>query len=415
MRLPQRILAGGATLLITLMPFHAFLSVVLGSALGSRDIQAWKEIVAVMMTGSALALFVTSKKIRRQLWSAPNAAAAVFALIALTVSWREGVLGGLTAWFGIKTDLVYPAIFVSVQAAAASDRLRERLTLLLLAGAGVAAASAILFIWLPPGFLAELGYSAQTIRPLQAIAGGARRAFGTLGGPNQLGAFLILPICLLAGRLIKDRRRWHLPLMIVLLSALILTFSRSALIGTFVGVTITAALSLPPKRAKQVLAAAAAVLMLGAIAVIELPAISPQLRYYIQHEYGLDTDKGSDDERLRGLRQGVELFRDQPSGHGLGTAGPASFRGPNAVIPENYYLQLAIEAGIAGLLAYLAFELLVTRQLWRQRHHAALAAPLLGALSGVFLVNQFLHGWADSSTALTFWTLAGLAVAERDV
>jgi O-antigen ligase len=206
-----------------------------------------------------------------------------------------------------------------------------------------------------------------------------------------------------------------MPLLVVLISCLILTFSRSAFIGAFIGALITAALSLPKKTAKRLVIAGALMSVLGVIAVIVLPDISPQARYLLQHEHGLNTNAGSDDERLAALKNGFAVFMNNPEGLGLGSAGPASFRGPDALITENYYLQIAIETGVAGLIVYLLFEYLVARRLYELRNRSTTAAPLLGALCGIFLVNQFLHGWADSTTALTFWTLSAVSIGEADV
>lgn len=413
MKLTARLLAGGATLLVVLMPFHAFISVAAGTLIGHREfIQAWKEVVVAIMLLITGLLGVTSADIRRRLLTAPNICAVIFVLIALAVSATNGVLATRTGWFGIKTDLVYLGAFVAAQAAAA-PLLDKRLTKLLLGAASLVALIGLVLQWLPPEFLSGLGYGPGTIKPLQAIAGGARRAISTLGGPNQLGAFLILPICLAVREFTQSRRWWHIPTLILLISCLILTLSRSALIGAFVGSVITASLSLPRERAKQTLKLGVILAILAAIVVIKLPQVSPQVRYFVQHEYGVDTDLGSDDERLRAWRSGAETIRINPWGLGLGSAGPASFQGDNALITENYYLQLAVETGVIGLVTYLLFELLVVYRLYQSRAHG-LAIPILGAMVGLMLVNLFLHGWADSSTALVFWTMAGLALRRQE-
>jgi O-antigen ligase len=96
-----------------------------------------------------------------------------------------------------------------------------------------------------------------------------------------------------------------------------------------------------------------------------------------------------------------------PIGHGLGSAGPASFKASQPVIPENWYLQIAYEVGILGLLLYiLAFAGLLGDFI--RNRNLALPASLFALTCGILVSNLFLHTWADSTLVLIVFTLYGL-------
>lgn len=113
---------------------------------------------------------------------------------------------------------------------------------------------------------------------------------------------------------------------------------------------------------------------------------------------------------------GAYYIMQYPFGLGLGDAGPASARfarpGETGFLPESWYLQVGLESGIIGLVLFLAILAMVALQLLRRRT-AESKASLLG-LVGVSAACLFLHSWESSVVALTFWTLAGVALSRTD-
>jgi hypothetical protein len=114
---------------------------------------------------------------------------------------------------------------------------------------------------------------------------------------------------------------------------------------------------------------------------------------------------------LEALRHGLAALARHRFGSRLGTAGPATQSAGTPLITENLYVQLAVETSMLGMCAVLAILLAVGTRRYRRRARGW-SAPVLGSLVGISVTNAFVHGWADSSTALVFWTTAGLVVGE---
>ncbi len=399
----------GIAVLAAVMPFHAFLVIWAGHVFGHQAVfQAWKEVLILIMSFAVIAWLARGRH-WRELDKPVNRLAAAFIGVALIVSlWHQPF--STTWWFGVKTDLVFVGLFILAQVPA-SRQLKLRLGKIILITGAIVAALAILQVTLiSPNLLRQLGYGPTTIQPIQAIdpAIKAVRAFSTLGGPNQLGAFLILPLCFVTALIWRRRRWWQLPLGGLLLAALYVSYSRSAWIGALAGIWLVGLWELKRRRALYLVVSLA---LAGAAlaAVVGLSRSHPNLRYYWQHADNA-TVTGSTAAHFEAIKRSTDIVRQQPLGLGLGSAGPASFHGANTLITENYYLQIAIETGLAGLVLFLAFEAAVAQQLWQRRNDHGLAIPLLATLAGVSIVDLFLHGWADSTLALVFWATAGVVI-----
>lgn len=401
---------------MALMPLHAFLSVSAGHIFGHQAMwQSWKEGLLVLMTLAAIKLLVSDPTAWRQFKKPLNLSIIIFAAVALIVTaiTRPPLVATL---FGLKTDLEFLLVFGLVQLTA--DRgFRHLLTKVLLISSGVVIGFGLLQIYvLPADFLTQLGYGPTTVAAFQDVDPAIRsvRIISTLGGANQLGSFLILPLALVFWRILKRPRLWQ---VLYLASGLVVewhTYSRSAWIGTGLALVILFVAAL--RKAWR--APATLILVLSAGLIMQLLVNSAgqdnKLQYYLFHQRVSDTGfKGSTDLHSLAFDAGLREATAMPLGEGLGSAGPASFHNNRTLIPESYYLQIAIETGILGLMTYLATQLLLGLNLFKRGTGCSVGLPLLATLAGMAVVNLFLHGWADSSTALTFWTLASAAVGEK--
>jgi O-antigen ligase len=117
--------------------------------------------------------------------------------------------------------------------------------------------------------------------------------------------------------------------------------------------------------------------------------------------------EGSDAGRIEAFTQTTQEIIEKPFGHGLGSAGPASFQAERSVIPENWYLQIAYEIGVIGLMLYICAFAFLLGDFWRHRADP-LAAALFAATVGVLVTNLFLHALADSSLSLILFGLYGI-------
>jgi hypothetical protein len=103
----------------------------------------------------------------------------------------------------------------------------------------------------------------------------------------------------------------------------------------------------------------------------------------------------------------IEGVIDNPLGGGPGSAGPASFYTSPTKISENYFLQIAQELGVLGLVIFVAINYLVAKKLWLQKKDS-FSKVLLASFIGITVAGLFLHTWANEEMAITWWGLAGL-------
>jgi hypothetical protein len=395
------------------MAFHALFAISAGHFFGNTMVwQGWKELLIVL--GGVLALSYSASRHRLyQLFNQPIGwLIATYIVVSLIVSYMFGATTLTVFGFGIKTNLEFLAFFAIAYAITTTDVPRQ--AQLIIIGSATLAAIFGLFqaALIPPEVFEKIGYGASTINPRQYIngPGSSLRVFASLGGPNQFGSFLILPITLAAWSWLKTRHFWLVPVTLVLLAAQFVTFSRSAWLGLAIALTITAATQL--SRVKL-----AIIGLLGTVLVVLVVTgvlggrLAPIVSSIVLHG---NTEISSDTQRLDSLKAGVKTALEHPLGIGLGNAGPASFRGPNALVTENYYLQLAIEVGLAGLILFVLLSICLGVMLAKLGTGHPMGIPLVATLAGISVVNLFLHGWTDSSTALVFWGAAGLALGSKE-
>jgi O-antigen ligase len=410
----QKLIQWGIFLIIGLMPFHAFFSVYLGSTIGHQSlIQAWKDLLIVFLAAFSAFLFVRFPDFRSKITSPTNIAIIAFITISLLVSFTNQGIMTRSFWYGAKVDLEFLVLFGIAQFAL-NQRMEARIaTLIITSSTAVALFASLQATILDNNFLANFGFGPNTLLPYQLIDPALPtniRVLGTLAGPNQLGSFLILPICIMTYFIIKKHQYLLLLPLGVSFFALFHSYSRSAWIGAAVALAATTALSLPRKITIGLSAAAILALVITFTQRQALMTKYPKLQYYLLHSQSTDSVfQSSNDGHLLSLKQGIEEVKRHPLGQGLGAAGPASYKSARVLITENYYLQLAIETGVLGLVLFLTINAFLARALFLGRKNSPLAVPCLSALAGITAVNVFLHGWADSSTALIFWATAGLA------
>lgn len=409
----HKILGYGVCTILILMPFHGLISVVGGRLTGHMGlVQAWKE---VLLLGLAVVAVVglTQKRLSWPKLDAVNKSVLGVLSAALLVSiFRLVELRALA--FGVKTDLLLFLIFALAQLAAPFFS-QDRLFKILIWPATMVALLALMQVYaIPLSWLAALGYNPATINPVQLVdpALWFVRAFSTLGGPNQLGAYLILPASLALVWIIQRRTWLLLAPLAVMVAANILSFSRSSWLGLIVA-SATAIFLLLKRRARWLFTVFTVLAFLVGWLLVSPVVKSPTNslpQYVLLHGRIFETKvEGSDAERISSARKSFQLVIANPLGLGLGKAGPASAHaGQTPIITENWYLQIALEMGIIGLLAYLVFFTISAVWLYRSsQKDQPISTGLLAALVGILVANMFLHTWADSSLALVFFAAFG--------
>lgn len=413
----ERIIGWGLLVIVAVMPFHAFLSVWAGHTFGHEAIfQAWKEFLLIVL--SILTLILTLRepaRLRRlsQPWIIATAAFIVLAL-AITALRRPGLV---TTAFGIKTDLEF-LLAALIAVLVSAPALTKRLIQVVLIGATLVTGYDVMQIFLlPANFLTHFGYGPTTIAPFQHIAAGtnALRFPATLGGPNQLGTYLMLPLTIIAVLYIKRRSWWLLGLFVTSIISLVWTFSRSAWLGALLAVAVAIFASLPQKLRRP---AAWGTVALVAVCLLTLPFAlksGGSLQYFILHSSLATHDQAnlSDAQHASSLHYGLSSLLHNPLGAGLGTAGPATFHIGGINIIENYYLQIGFEIGIMGVIGFIAIISFLIATLLRSAHLTPLAVATAAAIIGISFVALVLPAWVDSTTALIVWICAGAVTGLR--
>jgi O-antigen ligase len=219
------------------------------------------------------------------------------------------------------------------------------------------------------------------------------------------GRFLALVMIVLAAVLLYEQRRrpqlLAIGVLAVLWAGLVLTLSRSSLGALLVGLGVLGAMRW---RAKPILVLTAAVVVIGAIAVIASPKT-----------FGLNQGlNGASSGRAGLVSGGLQLFADRPLwGYGSGSfekeyrrTHPASSTTLSAshTIP----ITIAAEQGLIGELPYAGFVIVAVAALLRGARRnparAAVAAAFVALVFHTLLYADFLE---DPET----WALLGIGIA----
>lgn len=246
--------------------------------------------------------------------------------------------------------------------------------------------------------------------------GAFTRPSATASHPIEFGASLgmFLPIVVNRAMVVKERRGGAVLSAGLVVLALLVSVSRTALIAGALGLAI-----LFPfwSRRTKIAALVSGVVGLGA-ASVAVPGLLGTLRGLFQSS----SNDPNIQSRTAGYSYALEMFGYNPwLGRGYGTFLPRYY------IFDNGYLQLAMEAGVAGLLAFLVLVLLAifsafrASRLFRSAADQQMAMALVASVSvGAACVAFFdLFAFPQSASCLVLTVgLSGaayrLAREERD-
>jgi O-antigen ligase len=241
------------------------------------------------------------------------------------------------------------------------------------------------------------------------------RVRGTLSHWMTYSGTLMLVICAAVARLLYGRseRGWAAVVIPALIVSLLLTFTRSAMVGLAAGVGVL--LLLRDMRLVGILPIAAAVIL--ALAPTDLTR-----RIYST----LDLNDPTNRDRVAMAQAGVEIVEDYP----LTGVGPdmikrvyPDYRVATALMPlpphlHNVPLQIAAERGLPALAIWLWFvasALYGLFKLLRRTRHRVLVAAGLGVFVAMLTAGMFEYNFGDSEFLMLFLVLVTLPfAADRD-
>ena len=435
----QRLGIMGWLIIIALVPFHGFISTWGGTTIGPLSIwKVYKDILLVLVLLPVLWLLIKQRSLRTEVvrsWLFRLIALYVILHVVATALFFNGVQATV---YGLAINMRIPLFFAAGYILFHNIKLSSKgVKLIIMVPATLVLIFGMLQMFvLPHDFLSLFGYEkGVTIAPVMNIdeQPDQLRFSSTLRGPNPLGAYLILPgmilLSLLMHQVLKTKKKRLVLLlqdsfgykrlvpafilMIMLLILLYGTHSRAAwagfLLSGFAWVLLSAS--------KQIRRLLYATIIIGAVvfgAGLYQLRSSAFIQTVILHdnpETGAEVT--SNDAHSKSIENGIKQVSRRPlTGCGPGCAGPASFyNNDGGNLAENYYIQIAQEVGVFGLLLYLAIGSIVAYRLYVIRKDA-MAVVLLSSFIGLSAANLLLHVWADETIAYVWWGSAGLLMAQ---
>jgi O-antigen ligase len=328
---------------------------------------------------------------------------AAFSLVSVLSALLSGQPAASLA--DAKGLLLVAALYVTADAVRdppAADRFLVGLTL----AAAVAAGVGLLQVGLCPPSDASLE-GPRWLYHRCARARGLFSIYMTLAGVLSLVLLVTLP------RLLQGGRRWLAGPWLVMLWALVVTYTRGAWIGFAAGVlTVVATV----RRGRWILVGGLLALAAGA-------AVAP---YEIQKRFFTiaDPEESGARERFYMWRSGLAMWRERPV-LGVGPGGVKRDYGRYA-LPEaakqrtshlhNTPLQILVERGVLGLAAWLAIWTVffarcigLLRRLPAEAHAArALVAGSVAAIVGFLVAGLTEHNFGDSEVVMVAWAVMAL-------
>ncbi|NDC94329.1 hypothetical protein EB077_03320 [bacterium] len=290
----------------------------------------------------------------------------------------------------------------------------------------VVAVLGVLQYFLPKDILTHVGYSIERgVKPNFFIDDKPDfpRVMSTLRDPNSLGAFLALPITYAvyflfikkgkqAYKVLSDN--WLKLLLVSSTLCLLFTFSRSGLITVIVSLTTLVVLSTKNKRALLKKYAPLALLVF----VLAASLLFAARNTYTVQNLLLHADKSTvqqdpNELRISFAKKAINHIRVYPLGEGPSTAGLVAISNPKGgTLTENYYLQIAYEVGVLGVIIFVAINGLIIVRLYKNRHNH-LSVIIFSTGLGIAIFGLLNHSWSNEALALQWWLLAGVAVVAQ--
>jgi len=284
---------------------------------------------------------------------------------------------------------------------------------------GVLTAAIGIFLWLLPDLsantilnsLARIGYPGGfVIRYIEDNPALAERAISTAVDPNALGGLLLMVGTVAGAQVVASKplfRRWLTIVFFgVIFVAIVLTFSRGAMVGFFCGLALIGVV-----RYRRLIPI---MLFLGLLFLL-LPFAQDYIARFVEGIQGQDL---ATQMRFGEYRDAISLITRYPI-FGVGFAGSPDIDLYLGV--ANLYFTIGQEMGLFGLLAFFLILVVVFGYAFINRHSfkgndrtdpiwLGLHAALIGGLAaGVF--DHYLFNIDFHHAVTLFWLYIGLSVA----
>lgn len=367
-----------------LMPVHVLLVFAIQARMGwgINDlsfvlVKSWKEVAALTVIGGSLAWRVMSRGKVGVVISSLDIAVLVSAMLGLVyVAISPNKIVGLWSYRSIYE--IYLFYFMGRALTFTIEDYRRVFSLALVGGLTTAVFAVVQVEWLGPAFYYVMyGWSEIPLSLTETVGLTRMRATATFTSVHEFGLFMVLCMIfgswLLAGSGRGRLRSSFLVPGVILLVGLYYSYSRSSM-----ALAVGSAIAMGVVTRRPLLAVG---VPLGAgLAGATVLVIGDTVRQILA---GLDPSTlGRFDLFSAFLRE----FASQPLGSGLGTVGVVVRRfDPGAAQYEGELLNLALQTGVLGIIAYLLPIALIARREMSRYRDRGLSRPVR-MLSGALLV-----------------------------
>ena len=345
-------------------------------------VAAWKDVLLLV---ALVAVLAAAGSLPGLLWADRLAlayGAVVVAYWLLPQSWLGGEATTRGELYALRHHLLPPGAYVLGRLVVLDRAWWRRIGLVLVGvGCGLAVWGLVDVYLLPfqwwrdsgvPGWFSEqlgLTYRCLSGLPENWILNTdeespARRLVSTFLSPLATSYALVVALLLVAA---ARPRRWTVLVGAVVYAGLLWTHTRAAFLALPLGLVVLAALR--RSWAPALLAAGSVAVSLVFVALF--PTIGPTTTYtpaelacLREHAAAegeasgdpFSTGESSTSSHLRALRDGIETVAGHPWGYGLGNAGVSASRtGVDVKAGESTYTELGVDAGVAGLAAFVGW------------------------------------------------------------
>lgn len=409
--------------LLAYMPLHIFLSTIIGANLGGLGFfKIFKDIVAA--AGFVMLLLYSLRQTWFKSWIKNYVVLLIIAYAVLTLGLalvkptdQQAEILGVVYNLRFLMFFLYGWLLVYYFPAKAIGQ--TAIKLVLAVSLPVVIFGLVQYFVLPNNALTHLGFTrANGVLPAFFIDDkpNLERVMSTLRDPNSLGSYLIIIMALIATKFNKKKIKkvsvgWLL-FTAASFVCLLLTFSRSALIGLVVAALVYGGLQfkdkLNPAQLKRLIIATGA-----ALVIIIAGFVAARNTYFVKnavfHADQSTVQKDPNQLRVQFTKDSINRIIHHPIGNGPGTAGLASIKNKiqGTELTEDYYLQIGSEVGVVGLALFVAIIAAVAFRLYFVSQDKY-AAALLAALAGLVVTNLLVHIWSNEAVAYTWWGLAAI-------
>jgi len=239
--------------------------------------------------------------------------------------------------------------------------------------------------------------------------------FSTIGNSIPLGAYLVLFSPLAYWFAIQEKRLVGLIPIILIVSAALLTFSRSSWFSLVVVALIYFSKDKLYLKSKKNLFLTVLVVLITLTSAHFL--LTARTKDYFKNKFTLETfSSGSYQHRTKSYVTVYNILKDHPLlgvgfGNYINVYKKYMVKGVDVdnPTPDNMYLRILSDTGIVGAAAFFGFIIFWMHKLWKKRNNPIVWAIFCGLIG--FLINQFaadLMLW--TATQFVFWMLLGFGV-----